>query len=85
VHADYVVRKHEWRGGDPPTKPMRREGAHGKGSGRNHLPRKSSPEGIRVRAETRLAATPTRQPLGANANQYTYHKPGSRNPRKVGR
>lgn len=52
---------------------------------RNSCPRKSSPEGIEVRVRQRIAARPKLQPPGARPDQYTYHVPGSRNPRKAGR
>lgn len=51
--------------------------AKGKATGRNTLPRVSSPEGIEARVEQRLKAfKPTAK---------GHHKPGSRNPRKVDR
>jgi hypothetical protein len=53
--------------------------AKGKITGRNHLPRLSSPEGTEARQENRRATMPKAKHRG----EYTM--PGSRNLRKVGR
>ena len=50
-------------------------------SRKNHLPRKSSPAGIKARQELRLKAF---DGLPANIARG-YHQPGSGNPRKLGR
>ena len=53
--------------------------ANGKITGRNHLPRLSSPQGTEARQEIRRSTMPKPKQRG----EYTM--PGSRNPRKVGR
>lgn len=53
--------------------------AKGKSTGRNTLPRVSSVEGVEARLEIRQATMPKPKHKG----EFT--KPGSRNPRKVGR
>lgn len=53
--------------------------AKGKSTGRNQLPRVSSPEGIDARLEIRQATMPKAKHRG----EFT--KPGSRNRRKAGR
>jgi hypothetical protein len=63
----------------------RRKSAARSGGGvvtaRNTKPRIGSPEGVEVRHDVRAAHTPN----GTNDRKLTYIKPGSRNPRKVGR
>ncbi len=48
---------------------------------RNTKPRISSPEGVKVRHDIRANNTPK----DSQDRKLTYTKPGSRNPRKVGR
>lgn len=55
-------------------------GAHGK-TRRNHLPRVGSVQGIKARHDTRVAAMPRLTGKFAGGTR----KPGSRNPKKVGR
>lgn len=55
-----------------------------KGRRRPHLRRASSPEGIAQRANARLAAYVPEVPKGGSGTQH-HNKPGSMNPRKVGR
>lgn len=54
---------------------------------RNTLPRKSSPKGIEARFERREKHYASKGVMkgGANGMGTEAHKPGSRNPRKVGR
>jgi hypothetical protein len=53
---------------------------------RNTLPRKSSPDGIQERFERREKTYPSKGvPKGGTWLVTEAHKPGSRNPRKVGR
>ena len=46
---------------------------------RNHLPRRSSPKGIKARMARRERG------YQDNKSNSDFHKPGSMNPRKVGR
>lgn len=58
--------------------------AKGKATGRNHRPRISSPEGIEARLAARLKAFVPEISKGGSGS-CRCRKPGSRNPRKVGR
>ncbi len=73
------------RGHNAGPYPGQGTGRRQEATARNTLPRKSSPEGIDARLQQRIAARPKLQPPGARPDQYTYHLPGSRNPRKAGR
>jgi hypothetical protein len=54
---------------------------------RNTLPRKSSPKGVEARVERRAKTWPSKGVMkaGGGNTPIECHKPGSRNPRKVGR
>lgn len=52
---------------------------------RNTLPRKSSPKGVNARVERRIATYNPKIPKQSAAGSFEGHKPGSQNPRKVGR
>lgn len=54
-------------------------------SKRNDLPRKSSPDGVAKRQERREKAFKPLAPKGGGNGGTKMHKPGSKNPRKVGR
>lgn len=52
---------------------------------RNQLPRKSSPDGVKARQEHRIATFKALIPKQSAVGSFQGHRPGSRNPRKVGR
>jgi hypothetical protein len=52
---------------------------------RTPLPRKSSPDGVKARVERRVATFNPKIPKQSAAGYFEGHKPGSRNPRKIGR
>jgi hypothetical protein len=52
---------------------------------RNTLPRASSPAGVTARVNRRIATYSPKVPKQSASGHFEGRKPGSRNPRKIGR